>query len=81
VMSNGAKLLRQGNQGPNATTQQVDASTTTSASATTTPDRSNTETNTTQEHGVMDADSSLLSELATQTPWLNQTRQTNSLLC
>jgi len=80
-MSDSAKILRQGDQGPNdATTQQVDTSTMTSVSATATPDRNNTGANTMQKHGVMDA--SLMSELAAQTPQfgLNVTNQFSPML-
>jgi len=53
------------NQGLGATAQQGDASTTTNASDATAPDRNNTGANATQECGAMDLDLSLLLELAT----------------
>ena len=78
VISNSSNVLRRRNQGLDApvqqgdgkqglgvTIQQGDASSMTGTSNITTPDRNNTRANTTQEHGVMDADSSLLSHLAT----------------
>lgn len=84
AMGSSAKLFRQENQGPSAAAQQANASTAMGASLASTPDRNSAGANTTpdcnnagadatQECGVMntsqqDADSLLLSELASQTP-------------
>jgi len=48
--------------------QQGDASTIVNVPSTDVPDGGNSGTNRTQEHGVMDPDASLLSELGSRTP-------------
>ena len=57
-----------GTQGSNVMAQQGDASTTAKTSDATTPDHNNSGANAMQEHGAMDPDVSLLSELASRTP-------------
>jgi len=64
ILSSGLKAMqRNKNQGSDATAQQGNASTTANAPSASTPDGNNLGANTTQEHGVMDSNASLLSDL------------------
>jgi len=69
VMSSGTKAMRRGkNQDAGAPVQQGDASTIANVPSTGAPGNSNSAANTTQEHGVVDPDASLLSDLGWQAP-------------
>jgi len=61
--------MRRGkNQDSDAMVQQGDESTTVNAQSTGVPDSDSSGNNTTQEHGAMDPDASLLSELGSRAP-------------
>jgi len=62
LMSSGSKAMRRNkNQGPDATVQQGDASTTANVQGANASNNSNSGVNATQEHGTMDPNASLLS--------------------
>ena len=64
LMSSGSKAMRRNkNQGSDATVQQGDASTTANAQGANASNNSNSGVNMTQEHGAMDPNASLLSDL------------------
>jgi len=69
LMSSSSKAMRQNkNQGSDATVQQGNALTTANAPSASTPDNNNLGANTTQEHGVMDSNASMLLDLGSQAP-------------
>jgi len=69
VLSSSSKAIRRGkNQDLGATVQQGNASTIANAPSASPPDSSNLGANAMKEHGVMDPDASLLSELGSRAP-------------
>jgi len=69
MLHSGSKVMRRRkNQDSDAAVQQGDASTMVNAQNISVPDGGNSGNNTTQEHGVMDPDASMLSELGSQAP-------------
>jgi len=69
LMSSGSKAMqRNKSQGLDATVQQGDASTTVNAQGANASNNSNSGVNATQEHGAMDPNASLLSDLESQAP-------------